>query len=667
MTGRRCPSLEILTAYREGTLSASQRDVVEEHVAWCDACARCVRSEPVSGRDGTGEVPVTATYSGAVERVASPDGVVADQSESQPGSTLTMESGLGFIRDYQLLEVLGRGGMGIVYKAIHTQLERIVALKVVSPDRCQDAGALARFRREIKAAGKLNHPNVITAYDAGESAGKHYLVMEYVEGVDLGTLSRQFGCLPIADACELARQAAVAIKHIHKHSLIHRDIKPSNLMLTGQGRVKVLDLGLALLQTSGDQLSELTDRGGMMGTIDYMAPEQLDDSHGVDIRADIYSLGATLYKLLCGHAPYGGLRYTTVAQKINALFCKPFPPLRARRPQVSTELADVVQRMLRRRPADRYATPAEVVSALEPFASGSQLLEYCGRAGGDTHLNDNSTLELRRQSVESEAASATPENPKEAEEQDAAEPQGPGSPESAAWQQGESSPDVALEPSASDLLAGEHEIREPMLEPRRNDPPPVAAPAPLAAADREAIQAAQELMAKLDSDNSREFRKRFDLDLIRRHGKLPEPYREQLIRLIQEEILPLEKLGLKPFSLKRQSLTCGPHDTCQARWTWPDRRFVECCYVALCRRPPAKGDSPRDVSLAGSLQTVTREQFEGGGCLVIHPRSEWDTGYVVVWALVDAGFQSFFSEPLVLGRLQIGPLGPGPRGCKGGV
>ena len=180
-------------------------------------------------------------------------------------------------------------------------------------------------------------------------------------------------------------------------------------------------------------------------------------------------------------------------------------------------------------------------------------------------------------------------------------------------------------------------------------------------------ECADELMAKLGSDTPETFRKCFDLDLIRHHGPLPEPYRERLIRLIQEEILPLDKLGLKLFQLKKQSVTCGPHDTCQARWTWPDRRLTDRCYVGLCRRPPAKGESPGEIALSGSLQTVTREQFERGGCLVIHPRSEWDASFVVVWALLDAGFQSFFSEPLILGQLQIGPSGQGPRGRKPGI
>jgi serine/threonine protein kinase len=197
------------------------------------------------------------------------------------------------VREYKLLAELGKGGMGTVYRALHTKLDREVALKILPAERTKDPEAVDRFQREMKAVGKLEHPHIVRATDAGEQDGTHFLVMEYVEGLDLSELVQVIGPLPVADACEVIRQAAVGLQAAHEHGMVHRDIKPSNLMLAANGRVKILDLGLALLDPQrGDVDDEgggrdLTSDGQIMGTFDYMAPEQAGDSHGVDIRADI--------------------------------------------------------------------------------------------------------------------------------------------------------------------------------------------------------------------------------------------------------------------------------------------------------------------------------------------------------------------------------------------
>ena len=164
----------------------------------------------------------------------------------------------------------------------------------------------------MKAVGKLVHPNIVHAYDAGEEAGIHFLVMEYVDGVDVTRIQKRCGQLAVADACEIVRQAAIGLQHAHENRMVHRDIKPSNLLATKDGVVKVLDLGLALLH-EGDAAAarDLTNTGQVMGTLDYMAPEQADDTHAVDIRADIYSLGCTLYSLLAGQPPFAGPQFTT--------------------------------------------------------------------------------------------------------------------------------------------------------------------------------------------------------------------------------------------------------------------------------------------------------------------------------------------------------------------
>jgi serine/threonine protein kinase len=229
---------------------------------------------------------------------------------------------------YRLQEKLGQGGMGAVYRALHTRLKRPVALKVLPAQLLHDERAVARFRREMEAVGKLDHPNIIRASDAGEDASWHFLVMELVEGVDLARLSMLLGPLPVADACEVARQAASALQHAHQHGLVHRDIKPSNLLLTSSGEVKLLDLGLARFYGEQSISEVLTATGAVMGTPDYMAPEQSFEPKSVDIRADLYGLGCTLYKLLVGRPPFEGPEYGTLAQKLLAHAQVPVPPIR---------------------------------------------------------------------------------------------------------------------------------------------------------------------------------------------------------------------------------------------------------------------------------------------------------------------------------------------------
>ncbi|MBC8869300.1 MAG: protein kinase [Planctomycetes bacterium] len=274
---------------------------------------------------------------------------------------------------YRLLEPIGKGGMGAVYRALHTRLERTVALKVLSPEQTRDVRAVARFEREVKAIGKFDHANIVRPVDAGTDGEIHYLVMDFVDGHDLGSVVRKLGPLAVADACELVRQAAVGLQYVHERNMVHRDIKPPNLILDKQGVVKLLDLGLSLLSEQPPEDGTLTSNGILMGTSDYIAPEQCEDSHNVDVRADLYSLGCTLYQLLCGRAPFAGPRYDSRMKKVMAHMRDPVPPIRDLRDDVPEPLADVLDRLLNKSPDDRYQTPAELVSALEPFAAASDL------------------------------------------------------------------------------------------------------------------------------------------------------------------------------------------------------------------------------------------------------------------------------------------------------
>jgi serine/threonine-protein kinase len=277
---------------------------------------------------------------------------------------------------YVLLERLGQGGMGHVFKARNWKLGGIVALKIIRKEHLANQVAVQRFRREIEVVAKLDHPNIVRALDADQAGDNHFLVMEFVEGTDLSKLIKQRGPLPVALACDFARQVAMALQHAHERGLVHRDIKPANLLL-GQspglrtaGLVKVLDMGLArmLPPAEGDGPETLTREGNVLGSLDYLAPEQALDSHGADIRADLYGLGCTLYHMLTGHVPFPGggpmdkLLYHRTQQPV---------PVEERRPEVPPSVAAVVRRLMARRPDDRYATPAEAAAALAGAVAAS--------------------------------------------------------------------------------------------------------------------------------------------------------------------------------------------------------------------------------------------------------------------------------------------------------
>ncbi len=329
-----------------------------------------------------------------------PLGMTTPNSSASPGGG-TVPSGVSFLSqpayppantqlgEYELIEKLGEGGMGAVYRAKHLRLGREVALKALSPVHLRDQKAIARFDREMRAVGAVDHPNVVRAMDAREIGGTRFLVMEYVDGMELSDVVRHVGPLAVADAAEIIRQAAAGLQAAHEHGLVHRDIKPSNLMVTRHGCVKLCDLGLArFAMDMGDE--EVTGTGQAMGTPDYMAPEQVTDSRRVDIRADIYSLGCTFYKLLTGFAPFTGPEYRTAVQKLMAHSDKTPRPVGLIRKDVHPELAAVIDRMMAKSPKKRYATPAEVVDALSHFSMGSNLSALHARAKAMEHMPEGS-------------------------------------------------------------------------------------------------------------------------------------------------------------------------------------------------------------------------------------------------------------------------------------
>jgi hypothetical protein len=269
------------------------------------------------------------------------------------------------IGKYKLLERIGVGGMGQVFLCEHLFMRRRVAVKVLPPAKAEQPAALGRFYREARAAGSLEHPNIVRTHDIDQDGNLHYLVMEYVDGANLLDVVKKFGPLDVGRAADYVRQIATGLEYAFRKDIIHRDVKPGNILVTRDGTAKLLDLGLArFYKDHGDLLTLKYDDKIVLGTADYVAPEQVANSHAVDIRADIYALGATLYFLLAGHPVFTS---GTVSQKLLWHRTKEPTPIRQIRPEVPEGLAAVLARMMAKDTAARYQTPAQVAADLEPF------------------------------------------------------------------------------------------------------------------------------------------------------------------------------------------------------------------------------------------------------------------------------------------------------------
>jgi WD40 repeat protein len=344
------PAADLLRALGSGRCD---RATVERVLAHLDGCPECRQAAAALLGDGA----LTRL------RAGSPTGHTMPEA---PADAVLPE-----LRDhpqYEVLRELGRGGMGVVYLARNRLTCRLEALKVVNPRLFDEPGMADRFLREIRSAARLDHPNIVKAYTALQAGPLVIFAMEYVEGQDLGRLVKERGTLPVTDACSYARQAALALQHAFEKGMVHRDIKPHNLIRTHGGAgyaIKVLDFGLAKVTRESEETGHhLTGTGALLGTPEYIAPEQTLDAARADIRADVYSLGYTLYFLLAGSPPFRGRSQFELLQ---AHHTQEPMPLDQVRPDVPADLAAVVARMMAKDPARRYQKPAEVALVVEPF------------------------------------------------------------------------------------------------------------------------------------------------------------------------------------------------------------------------------------------------------------------------------------------------------------
>ncbi|MEQ1824304.1 MAG: serine/threonine-protein kinase [Pirellula sp.] len=397
MSIAKCVPPEKMREYLSGWLDEPESDSIESHLRRCSQCElriSSLESEPdslaVQVRDGLetahaqdSDTPDAAVAYALRQAKRLP---VAESPEPPERVEPNIDSHIG---PYEIERSLGQGGMGCVYLGKHSQLHKRVAIKVLPSRPFRNDHYAARFKREIRTAGQLNHPAIVQATDAGQHDGTHYLVMEFVDGLDVSRIARLVGMLNVPDACSIAKTVALGLSHAHAMGVVHRDIKPSNLMISQSGDVKILDFGLAHVSLWDEASAELTTVGQLMGTLDYMAPEQAERAEAVDYRADLYSLGATLFRLLCGRAPLVASPGLSPLAKLRVLATQKSPKLDTLRPDAPPKLVGLVERLLARDPNDRPASAAHVAEELSEFVEKADLQSLVSKAMLADNVADN--------------------------------------------------------------------------------------------------------------------------------------------------------------------------------------------------------------------------------------------------------------------------------------
>lgn len=382
-----CPPPAALARFRGGELGGAEFEAVAEHVGRCPRCCDALsnlsdvfdeplRREELRRRE--------SSPAGLGSEYARMEALACRLDDTDPNSDLSGDT-RRLIGQYQLLSYLGRGGMGKVYRALHLKLKRQVALKCLPDSFRRDTERKARFLREMEAIGQLEHENIVRATDAGEHEGTLFLVMELVRGIDLRELLAARGPLEVADACQIARLVATALEYLELRKIVHRDVKPANVMLSFEGQVKLLDLGLARFSLDSTAHSAMTSTGQVVGTADYIAPEQVHGEDDIGPPADVYSLGCTLFQMLTGLPVFHGKKYESTMQKLKGHSDDPPPKPQALRPGIPEELSRFVGDLLTKDPAAR-PRPGAVVERLAPWCAGSNLGELArqGAAAAQT-------------------------------------------------------------------------------------------------------------------------------------------------------------------------------------------------------------------------------------------------------------------------------------------
>ncbi len=360
-----CPTADDLCRYLAGESSGSGFQSLDSHVANCPRCQQRVEKLSQS-QDSISQLIANAAHCPPVHiPVGLQQSLEHIRREPRLENCEGIESmdfeKITFIREYRILESIGEGGMGCVFRAIDTRINRSVAIKILRQDRVNSKEAISRFSREMQLITQLEHPNIVKALNSGEQDGLHYLVMEFLAGVDTGQLSKRLGPLPIADACQIVRLAAIALQYAHDQKIIHRDIKPSNLLLTPDGCVKLLDLGLAQsLDFSNEPPLSRLDQA--IGTLAYMAPEQLSRREEVTTRSDIFSLGVSLHELLTGQRPFEQPGQSPLLAELSAI-----------RPDIDESLDRLITEMVANVSTKRPFTMQEVAERLDPFVASADL------------------------------------------------------------------------------------------------------------------------------------------------------------------------------------------------------------------------------------------------------------------------------------------------------
>lgn len=385
-----CPRRRELGQYFDGSLPDELVGELERHLS---TCHQCVEHYESLAKQTAPFIQRLKAISGISDRQLNP----VDPPEQLPR----------IFGSYHLLHKIGEGGIGAVYFAEHLERRSVMAIKILKSRFLADQNSRDRFLREIAAVSKLDHPAIVRASDSGEVDGVWFLAMDYIDGVDLSSLLKQIRRIPAAAACEIARRAGGGLLQIHSAGMVHRDVKPGNFILAKNGAVQILDFGLALNfgEASSDH-SALTEPGQLMGTVDYIAPEQANDTHRVDYRADVYGLGATLFAMLTGEPPYGRSKLSLL-QKLSKLANEPPKSLTTLIDDVPPALVAAIEKSLAKRPEDRFQSMHEFISAIEPFASSAALADFV-QSQVDFPIRPSTLASQSHKAIESATAYVSP-------------------------------------------------------------------------------------------------------------------------------------------------------------------------------------------------------------------------------------------------------------------